>query len=201
MSQLHVEERALRLLAVWHDWSIFPAAFLHGLQAMLHFSARDVQAIQELRLAGQRGEEGAEPWERLQKRARLLGVRSGGGSDGDGDGGAAELQYKVAYVERYLQRHGFGGPIGTGTAAAAAAAGEAGAVGQEDMGDIDGQVIDTDEMVPHNDDTSGEDIDGRPLEDDPAPAEEASAAAAASWAEDVDGLPFEEDLDGEPMDD
>ena len=53
-----MEERVLRVLAVWEDWSLFPATYLAGLEAFFCMQESDLVSINEHAVeASEAGEE------------------------------------------------------------------------------------------------------------------------------------------------
>lgn len=102
MSLSQFEDRVLRVLAIWADWTIFPATYLVGLEALLFRSDADVDRIKD-------GCEGCsnplEDDESVRRRARFAGLpTTAPPSAGHLDVHSVDTQQllsQLAYVEEF----------------------------------------------------------------------------------------------------
>eukprot|EP01034_Spumella_vulgaris_P025767 gene25767-32257_t len=248
MSAFQIEDRVKRLLLVWEDWSIFPALFLVGLQAMFYLSEGEHGALLKyvaIKTAADSTDPSssssgpsADDIEALKRRARAAGVHRSDSTS------RHEVEFRLDFVERYakslLSGSTSGGDASAATSILAAFGGDIGRISggghdtspsssgtgnrvsyleqlnqqqaaEEDENDIDGAplspVLATHGFVVMSsavrnvneeadiDGAPFEDIDGMPLEDiDGAPMTQ-----EGEGEEDVDGVPYDDDLDGVPM--
>ena len=142
-----IEDRVKKLFAVWAEWSVFPALYLIGLQAMFYFAEADHSSmrayvsaqLEQEQLDGESiisdnvggANSSTSELDALRKKAKLCGVAYTGTT------GKYELQYKLEYVERFAQaRYG-------SSAAASISTLLLPTVAYSDSEDIDGVPLDS----------------------------------------------------------
>lgn len=211
MSALAIEERVKKVLSAWETWSIFPERFLLGLEIIFMMNENDLQVMQTLPIDLNSDESEEEVRERLQKKAKGLGIAVSEMSSNE------EIMRKIAFVEMKIKKRQAPSSL---TAPAASTKtteqqqqllqqSEAAKATKEDIDgaplqppvtedDVDGQPMELDDDIDgvplstykaEDDD----DIDGAPMQVD--------ETAVVEEEEDVDGMPMneDEDIDGVPL--
>lgn len=166
---------------MWRDWSIFPETYLSGLEAMLYFSEQDIVQLRD-HVQRQAGVDfPSDALEALNKKARQWAVQPAGGKISP-----YETQFKLSYVERYVQTAQSSTKVRIDMILPARTE----SVPQDVAVDLDGEALaeDSGGDIPQR---GNEDVDGVPLEGDALDGEPMDDV-------DIDGAPLD-DLDGEPL--
>lgn len=183
MSRQQILDRIVAVLRAWADWSMFPAPFLLGLEAVLHYNS---PTAEEVRAISVHVDE-----EALRRKAKYLGLGDTAELDADLDSGSGSLglgnkerlAHRVQFVEQFIVNREGNGSAGAGDLKAHPG------TASSDENDVDGEPL-----PPSMD----EGIDGMPMPIAPT----ISAVDACDYDLDGEPLPLEDvgDLDGEPMD-
>lgn len=174
-----IEDRVKKMFAVWAEWSVFPALYLIGLQAMFHFSEADTLAmrayvnaqleqeqIDGVSIISDGANSSTSELNALRKKAKMCGVAHTDSTT------KYELQYKLEYVDKFAQsRYGSSAVASISTLLLPTA--------YSDCEDIDGMPLDSGE-------SSAGEVKLTPLE----MMLNSEQAVAVDYDDDIDGVPL-----------
>lgn len=182
-----------RVLFAWADWSLFPAAFTDGLEAVFYQSEAEVAAVQSQLAAQDPPAWEAAEAEALQKKARSCGLFLSRYGERATARDLREMQLRLEAVEAFRRRKR---PVAVlpEEETRPPEAEQQQQLGRAEAEDVDGEPLEAAEAEEMDLDGEplAEDLDGEPI-DGPFPS--------GGEAEDIDGLPLDEDddIDGEPL--